>query len=363
MVVLHGTTRLTVRGALSSTTHSMIGERPPDPNALLSPLELEDKVDQLVEWWQGKKNVLAITGAGLSTDSGIPDYRGSNGSYHRGHKPMIHQQFMDSEYLRKRYWGRSMVGWKGFDRARPNPGHFALAALEQMMYLGVALEDREEFYEPNELEDLVPTAAGRRLSVITQNVDVLHEQAGSQDVVYLHGRGHLLKCMNCGKKHSRPDFHRQLEEINEAWLTEAKAGYEESTEMRPDGDANLDEVDYSHIHVPNCPHCQTGFLKPDVVFFGDTVPKSRVALCQAAVQNSDGILVVGSSLAVHSAYRHVRAAAAKGTSIAIVNVGQTRAEAEGLANILKVESPASDTLTMCVQKLAGPQYASQSLAT
>jgi len=213
------------------------------------------------------------------------------------------------------------------------------------------MPDKPEFYEPEEVNDYYMTSSGkRRLAIVTQNVDSLHERAGSKEVVHLHGRGGLLKCMQCGKKHDRNEFHRELEEQNALWLAQAKEGYEESTEMRPDGDAQVHAVDYNHVHVPNCPHCGTGFYKPDVVFFGDTVPKNRVALCQGAVAEADGILVVGSSLAVHSAFRHIRAASSKGTPVAILNVGETRAEMEGLDHILKIEAPASDTLNLCVQK-------------
>lgn len=120
MVSLHGQTTLRATRGVSAAGMRQLGVRPPDPKTLLTTNELEDKAGMLLDWWEGKKNVFCITGAGLSTDSGIPDYRGNNGSYHRGHKPMIHQQYMESEFQRKRYWGRSMVGWKGFDRASPN---------------------------------------------------------------------------------------------------------------------------------------------------------------------------------------------------------------------------------------------------
>ena len=120
MVSFHGRTTLMARRGVSAGMHHQVTERPPDPNSFLTPAQLEEKVSMLADWWQGKEKVFCITGAGLSTDSGIPDYRGNNGSYHRGHKPMIHQQYMESEYQRKRYWGRSMVGWKGFDLAKPN---------------------------------------------------------------------------------------------------------------------------------------------------------------------------------------------------------------------------------------------------
>lgn len=329
-----------------------VTERPPDPNSLLSSEQLEEKADLLLDWWRGKDNILCITGAGLSTDSGIPDYRGNNGSYHRGHKPIIHQQYMDSEYQRKRYWGRSMVGWKGFDLAMPNDGHTALANLERGGFLGVRMDDRPEFYEADEVNDYYMHSRGsRKLAIVTQNVDSLHERAGSQEVIHLHGRGGLLRCMQCGNKHDRNLFHKDLESENLLWLEDAKQGYEKSTEMRPDGDAAVKEVNYNHVHVPNCKHCKTGFYKPDVVFFGDTVPKHRVTLCQNAVEAADGILVVGTSLAVHSAFRHVRAAVSKGIPVAILNVGETRAESEGLDHLLKVEAPASDTLSICAEKL------------
>jgi NAD-dependent deacetylase sirtuin 4 len=124
-------------------------------------------------------------------------------------------------------------------------------------------------------------------------------------------------------------------------------------DMRPDGDAFVKEMNYDHVHVPNCPHCNNGFFKTDVVFFGDTVPKHRVSLCEEAVKAADAVLVVGSSLAVHSAYRHIRAASSMGIPTAIVNVGETRAEAEGLDHILKVEAPAGDTLSFCAESFQG----------
>lgn len=226
-----------------------------------------------------------------------------------------------------------------------------MAELERMNYLGVTMKDRPEFYDSADANDYYMHSSGdRKLAIVTQNVDSLHERAGSKEIIHLHGRGGHLKCMQCGEKHIRNEFHRDLEEQNRLWLAAAKEGYEESTEMRPDGDALVNDVDYNHVHVPNCPHCKTGFFKPDVVFFGDTVPKERVALCQNAVEEADGILVVGSSLAVHSAYRHIRAAVSKGTPVAILNVGETRAEAEGLDHILKIEAPASDALSLCVQR-------------
>jgi NAD-dependent deacetylase sirtuin 4 len=150
--------------------------------------------------------------------------------------------------------------------------------------------------------------------------------------------------MSCGAKRGRLDFHDELEFRNAEWLEAALR----EAEMRPDGDAELPEDNYHLIDVPPCKSCQTGFLKPSVVFFGDSVPKYRVARCTAAVNAADGILVVGSSLAVHSAFRHVRAAHAKGTSVAVLNVGETRAELEGL-NVTKIEAPAGPTLSLVAQ--------------
>jgi NAD-dependent deacetylase sirtuin 4 len=219
--------------------------------------------------------------------------------------------------------------------------------------IGVTLEDQQSFYEPEEEFEFSFGSGLRELAIVTQNVDSLHQRAGSREVVQLHGGGNLVKCMNCAKRQDRNEFHLELESANQGWLSEALQGYEKSTDMRPDGDALVKEMDYNHFVVPNCPHCNNGFFKTDVVFFGDTVPKHRVRLCEEAIKAADGVLVVGSSLAVHSAYRHVRAASSMGISTAIVNVGETRAEAEGLDHILKVEAPAGDTLSLCAELFQG----------
>jgi NAD-dependent SIR2 family protein deacetylase len=279
-----------------------------------------------------------------------------------------------------------MVGWSKFDLAQPNvsrhngnvllannpaciklmplsnpnifrnsqKGHFALAELERMNFLGIDMKDKPEFYEPEEETDYYMSSSGQRqLAVVTQNVDSLHQRAGSKDIIQLHGGGSTIKCMQCGKKSDRNEYHSELEANNSEWLEDALQGYERSSDMRPDGDAEVkNDIDYNHLHLPNCPYCNTGFFKPDVVFFGDTVPKHRVALCQEAVEAADGILVVGTSLAVHSAFRHVRAGTAKGTPVAILNVGETRAETAGLEHILKIEAPAGDILEMCAKKFA-----------
>ena len=337
--------------------------RPADPQSMiLNPDHLEEKASELAKWLSSKSNVFCLTGAGLSTDSGIPDYRGHKGSYHVGHKPIIHQQFMDSPHQRRRYWGRSMVGWKLFDMAKPNKGHYALAALERMGRLGVDMEDRAEFYDDRDRDDFLFTSGQRRLSILTQNVDSLHDRAGSKDILAIHGGNKLVRCMNCGHRMARNDYQNQLEETNRLWLNEHVVSQQQLKEeddnnesMRPDGDAELSQqANYDEVHLPSCPCCNnptSGFFKPEVVFFGDSVPKHRVTICQQAVEQCDGILVVGSSLAVHSAFRHVRAASKKGVSVAILNVGETRAEAEGLEGLVKIEAPIGDTLEQCVKLL------------
>lgn len=255
---------------------------------------------------------------------------------------MIHDQFMNSEYQRKRYWGRGMVGWKHFDSASPNAGHFALARLERLNKIGVPFEDKAEFHSQGaESEAWMFGSGSQQLSIITQNVDSLHRRAGSEYVTELHGRTDMLQCMSCGASRGRLDFHDELERRNKAWFKNAV----QEAELRPDGDAALPDDNYNLLDIPSCQSCGEGFFKPSVVFFGDNVPKYRVARCNAAVDAADGLLVVGSSLAVYSAYRHVRAAHQKGIPIAILNVGETRAELEGL-DVTKVEAPAGPTLSL-----------------
>lgn len=247
-----------------------------------------------------------LTGAGCSTDSGIPAYRDDNGDWKRA-RPVTFQAFMGDLHTRRRYWARSLVGWRRFGHAHPNAAHRALARLEQQ---------------------------GRAEVLVTQNVDGLHQSAGSSGVIDLHGRLEQVRCMGCERRSARRDLQSRLLDRNPSW---------DSLDARdaPDGDADLDGLDFSGFDIPACEHCG-GILKPDVVFFGESVPRERVAAALEAVERADAMLVVGSSLMVYSGYRFAQAAAKAGKPIAAVNLGRTRAD-ELLA--LKVNQP-------CVAALA-----------
>jgi NAD-dependent SIR2 family protein deacetylase len=238
------------------------------------------------------RRFLALTGAGVSTDSGIPDYRGPNAP---ARMPMTFSEFVSGPAAQQRYWARSHLGWSRMRRAEPNAGHRALAALE---------------------------AAGRVRMLITQNVDGLHEAAGSRAMCALHGRIADVVCLGCRRQTGRATLHARLAELNPGW-TERHA----EVAVRPDGDVDLSDTD--GFAVPACEHCG-GVLKPDVVFFGENVPKPRVQRCYAAVDalapDADVLLVLGSSLTVMSGFRFVRHAAKRGVPVLIVNRGGTRAD-------------------------------------
>ncbi|ARP91387.1 NAD-dependent deacetylase [Bordetella genomosp. 9] len=259
--------------------------------------------------------LFVLTGAGCSTGSGIPDYRDSEGAWKR-RPPMQFQVFMGDALARARYWARGMVGWRMFGNVAPNAAHLALAAMERKGLFSL---------------------------LVTQNVDGLHEKAGSRDVVDLHGRMDRVRCMRCGHLLPRQRMQAWLEEANPDWL-------HLNAEDAPDGDADLEGVDFSAFHVPPCPICG-GILKPDVVFFGETVPRDRVERANAALERSDAVLVVGSSLMVYSGYRFVAAAARGGLPIAAVNLGRTRADAD---LSLKIEQPCADALAALDAMLAAP---------
>jgi NAD-dependent SIR2 family protein deacetylase len=247
--------------------------------------------------------VVVLTGAGLSTDSGIPDYRGPSAPVRM---PMTFQDFVATPENRRRYWARAHVGWSRMGAAEPNEGHRALARLE---------------------------AAGRVPFLITQNVDGLHERAGQQRMVALHGRISEVVCLDCGGETHRVTMQRLLSEANPGWL-EAHA----EVASRPDGDVELDQT--HGFVVPGCDGCG-GRLKPHVVFFGENVPKQRVQRCYAALDEADALLVAGSSLTVMSGLRFVRYAAKAGLPVLILNRGATRGDP--LATV-KVEAGCSEWL-------------------
>jgi NAD-dependent SIR2 family protein deacetylase len=252
-----------------------------------APTALAEALDLLAE-----RPFVALTGAGMSTDSGIPDYRGPDSP---ARMPMTYGDFVSGPAAQQRYWARSHLGWSRMKRAEPNDGHRALADLE---------------------------AAGRMTMLITQNVDGLHEAAGSQAVCALHGRIADVVCLGCRRRTGRASLHRRLNEANPGWDDRHAA-----VEVRPDGDVELDDT--TGFVVPGCESCG-GALKPDVVFFGENVPKPRVERCYAAVDaldpDRDALLVLGSSLTVMSGFRFVRRAVRRAVPVVVVTRGPTRAD-------------------------------------
>lgn len=244
----------------------------------------------LAEFIHRHPRLLVLTGAGVSTDSGIPDYRDGEGAWKRK-QPVQHQEFMAQPTVRQRYWGRSLIGWPVIRNATPNPAHFHLTELERRNHSGL---------------------------VVTQNVDRLHQRAGSQRVIDLHGRADQVVCMNCGYRCPRDEVHERCDTMNPEFR-------QFTAIAAPDGDADL-EVDFSSFRVANCPDCD-GILKPDVVFFGDSVPKARVTSALDTLKDSDGLLVIGSSLMVYSGFRFCRYAREWGKPIVTLNLGRTRADA------------------------------------
>lgn len=268
--------------------------------------EVERDRARLREFVEAHPRLFVLTGAGCSTDSGIPDYRDTNGGWKRP-QPVTYQAFMGEKATRQRYWARSLVGWRRFGRAEPNATHRALARLEQQ---------------------------GRVTTLLTQNVDGLHQAAGHRNVIDLHGRLNEVRCMSCNVRLPRDTFQQALVELNPAWAL-LDAG------DAPDGDADLEARDFSHFDVPACPAC-SGILKPDVVFFGENVPRHRVDAAVTSLNEADAMLVVGSSLMVFSGYRFAAAAAREGKPIAAVNLGKTRADP---LLSLKIEQSCAEALS------------------
>jgi len=257
-------------------------------------------------------NVLILSGAGLSTESGIPDYRGPTGLARRA-TPMTYQTFTASQDARRRYWARSHLGWRHIGQAVPNLGHHAVAELGRRRLLA---------------------------GVITQNVDGLHQAAGAAGVTELHGSLHQVVCLSCGQRTARTDLHRRLAAANPGW----DAG---PALINPDGDAVLTDGATESFRVVDCASCD-GVLKPDVVFFGENVPRPRVQACYAMVEQASSLVVLGSSLTVMSGFRYVRHAAKVPVPVVIVNQGATRGDAYAAATL---DAPLGRVLTDLVAAL------------
>ena len=235
--------------------------------------------------------VAVLSGAGLSTESGIPDYRGPSGAARR-HTPMTYQSFAGDPAARHRYWARSHLGWRQISSARPNDGHRAVAELQRQGLID---------------------------GIITQNVDGLHQAAGGRDVVELHGGLDRVLCLACGVVESRAELEQRLHVANPAFAATVDT-------VNPDGDVDLPDDQLAGFRMVDCLACGAGPLKPDVVFFGENVPKPRVERCYAIVESARALLVLGSSLTVLSGLRFVRHAAKHGITVAIVNLGPTRGD-------------------------------------
>ncbi|XP_069698982.1 NAD-dependent protein deacylase Sirt4 [Periplaneta americana] len=258
-----------------------------------NPVHDED-IERLNNFINFSKKLLILTGAGISTESGIPDYRSQGvGLYARSsNRPVQYQDFVKKEHIRKRYWARNYVGWPRFSSFRPNSTHTMVRDLE--------------------------VTYGRVSCVVTQNVDRLHNKAGSQNVIELHGTAFNVMCLGCDNKIDRQHLQSLLEERN----PHIKAT---STMIRPDGDVDISQDDVRGFQVPSCSQCG-GILKPDIVFFGDNVPQQRVEAVKREVEHCDALLVLGSSLTVFSSYRIILQASELKRKIAIVNIGPTRGD-------------------------------------
>jgi NAD-dependent SIR2 family protein deacetylase len=275
------------------------------------PDELEPLIDLL-----RAGDVLVLTGAGISTDSGIPDYRGPDGR-ERHASPMTIDRFLSSPSERQRYWARSHVGWERFASARPNTAHRSVTHLQ---------------------------AAGHLVGVVTQNVDGLHQAAGTRDVIDVHGRLDAVVCLGCDARRPRVELALRFEALNPGFRTRVGA---DASVVRPDGDVVLTDEDVAGFGVPDCRACG-GILKPDVVMFGELLPRDRYAGALSLVERARSLVVLGSSLAVGSGFRFVIDAARRGIPIAVVTRGRTRGD--DLAS-LKVDAPLAAVLPAVVDTL------------
>lgn len=272
-----------------------------------------ERVDELAGW-VGDGGVVVLSGAGLSTESGIPDYRGPSGAARRA-TPMTYQAFTRDPVARRRYWARSHLGWRTIGDARPNAGHRAVARLQEL---------------------------GRLDGLVTQNVDGLHQAGGAHGVVELHGNLARVICLDCGRRTGRAELEQRLDAANPGFAAAV-------SQVNPDGDVEIDDAELDGFTVVGCGACD-GMLKPDVVYFGETVPPERVSRSFELVAGARTLLVLGSSLTVMSGRRFVLRAAKDGIRVAIVNQGVTRGEPYAQ---LTVDAPLGRVLPEIVRRVEG----------
>ncbi len=268
-----------------------------------------DTLDEAAAFFATRQRIVVLTGAGVSTDSGIPDYRG-DGTPRR--KSMTLDEFMSSAQARRRYWAGSHLGWAHFNRTRPNPSHYAIARMQQ---------------------------AGKLTAVLTQNVDVLHERAGTQGVVHIHGTVNTVSCLTCGATYARGDISEALVAANGDYFDQAAV-------IRPDGDAEVSPGD--DFVIPQCVRCG-GILKPDVVFFGETVDPMITAQSFASIDAADALLVAGSSLVVNSGMKMVQRARRANVPVIVVNRGETKGDRYAT---VRLEGSTSTILPVLAQALS-----------
>jgi NAD-dependent SIR2 family protein deacetylase len=284
----------------------MSGSLAPERPAL--PTELEALVDSAADLLRGRRFAV-LTGAGVSTDSGIPDYRGEGAPVRT---PMTFAQFRDDGEFRKRYWAGSQLGWKRFDSAQPNDGHRALAAME---------------------------LHGVLTGIVTQNVDGLHLRAGSQRVVDLHGTMDRVRCLVCGQLYARTDIAAHILALN-PWLADAGA-----VQLGPDGDVEVASVE--GFVVPECGNCG-GMLKPDIVYFGEFIPREKFIEASALVQKADALVVAGSSLVVNSGIRLLDHATRRKLPVVIINRGVTKGDPRAT---IKIDAGTTETLVALRERI------------
>ncbi|CAG8514708.1 1416_t:CDS:2 [Ambispora gerdemannii] len=263
---------------------------------------ITEKLLSLIKYESGR--LLLMTGAGVSTDSGIPDYRGPKGTYtvNKNYKPTYYQEFAAHHHIRQRYWARSYFGWPRMQRVKPNSTHFAFAKLQSL---------------------------GHIQEIITQNVDALHQAAGSHDILELHGTLHQVHCMQCGHINSRIDHQKILSELNPAWaeFLELVEHTKERPRLNPDGDVELpSNVSYETFKYPPCEKCHQGIYKPSLVFFGGNISENVKERSNDMILRNDSVLIVGSTLTTYFAFKLVKLAKELGKNVGIINLGPTKGD-------------------------------------